>query len=119
MAAKRDISGVFDAELTSARKHKAAVLDSVFHLSNRGMTFFTEKHLAEWTEVGVSMRMPVKGLGKGQQVSCRGVVVQCSRRAQGKGFEVSLLFIDLPKRAGAQLNLPPVSQPSMSISIAR
>jgi hypothetical protein len=119
MAAKRDISGVFDAELKSARKHKAAVLDSIFQLSHKGMTFFTEKYMPEWTEVGIEMEMPVKGAARGQQVSCRGVVVQCSKRLTGKGFEVSLLFLDLPKRAETQLNAPAASQPPMSISIAR
>ena len=119
MAAKRDISGVFDAELKSARKHKAAMLDSVFQLSHKGMTFFTEKYLPEWTEIGVEMEMPMRGSAKGQQVSCRGVVVQCTKRATGKGFEVSLLFIDLPKHAQTHLSIPAASQPPLSISIAR
>lgn len=119
MAAQRDISGVFDAELKSARKHKAAVLDSVFQLSHKGMTFYTDKYLPEWTEIGVEMEMPVKGAGKGEQVSCRGVVVQCTKRATGKGFEVSLVFIDLPKRAESHLNTPAATQPPLTISIAR
>jgi len=119
MAAKRDLSGVFDAELKNARNRKAAVLDSVFHLSHKGITFLSETHMPEWTEVGVEMRMPVKGARRDQQISCRGVVVQCTRRSQGKGFEVALVFVDLSKKTQAQLDIPPAAHQTLSISIAR
>lgn len=119
MTAKRDLSGVFDAELKNARKRKAAVLESVFHLSHKGITFLSETHLPEWMEVGVEMRMPVNGARREQQISCRGVVVQCTRRSQGKGFEVALAFVDLPKKTQTQLNISPAARPTMSISIAR
>ena len=119
MAAKRDLSGIFDAELKSVRRRQTAVLDSGFHLSQKGITFFSETHMPEWTEVGVEMHRPVKGARKDQQISCRGVVVQCARRTSGKGFEVALLFVDLPKKAQAQLNIPAAAHQSLSISIAR
>ena len=119
MAARRDISGVFDAELKSTRHRKTAVLDNGFHLSHKGITFQSETQLPEWTEVGVEMRMPVKGVRKDQQISCRGVVVQCVRRAQGKGFDVALVFVDLPKKTQSQLEILPASQQTVSVSIAR
>src|SRR5438552_11809469 len=116
---KRDYSGVFDAELKSHRAHEAAVLDKVFHLNHRGITFVTDTFMPEWTEVGVEMRLPNKGARRDQQISCRGVVVQCTRRQQGKGFDVAVLFLDLPKRSQSQLSvLPPTSSP-LTISISR
>src|SRR5438105_947393 len=118
-ATKRDISGVFDAELEGRRTHQAAVLDNVFHLSHKGITFVTDTFMPEWTEVGVEMRMPGKGARRDQPISCRGVVVQCLRREQGKGFEVALIFLDLPKRAQAQLSFTPMTSNPLSISITR
>ncbi len=118
-AAKRDHSGVFDAEIRSQRSRQAAVLDQVFQLSPRGITFLTERFLPEWTEVGVEMRLPVAGARKDHQIDCRGVVVQCARRQQGKGFEVALLFLNLPKRAQAQISAAPVRTGLPSISITR
>ena len=106
-ATKRDFSGVFDAELKGRRKQEAAVLDEAFHLNHKGITFVSDTFWPEWTEVGVEMRLPNKGARRDQQILCRGVVVQCSRREQGNGFEVALLFLDLPKRAQNQLNLIP------------
>jgi len=119
MVAKRDVSGVFDAELKRSRTRKAAVLDSVFHLSHKGITFVSETCLPEWTEVGVEMRMPAKGTRKDRAINCRGVVVQCARRHSGKGFEVALLFLDLPKSAQVRLGVPEATLNPSSISIAR
>ncbi len=118
-AAKRDVSGVFDAELKGSVRRSAAALDSVFHLSHKGITFVSETCLPEWTEVGVEMRVPVKGARKDQSINCRGVVVQCERRQQGKGFEVALLFLDLPKRSQVLLDVRPVALHPSCISIAR
>ena len=118
-ATKRDISGAFDSELKSRRARPAAVLDNVFHLSHKGITFVTDTFLPEWTEVGVEMRMPGTGARRDQPISCRGVVVQCARREQGKGFEVALVFVDLSKRAQAQLSPAPARLSPLSISISR
>lgn len=118
-ATKRDVSGVFDAEIKKTRRQKAAVLDQVSHLSSKGITFVTDVFLAEWTEVGVEMRLPASGARKDQLIDCRGVVVQCERREAGKGFEVSLLFLDLPKRALAHLAGAPTLSSALSISVSR
>jgi len=118
---KRDISGIFDTELKSKRSRKAAVLDKVFDLTPKGITFLTDTFINEWTEVGVEMRLPATSARKDQQIDidCRGVVVQCAKREQGKGFKVVLLFLDLPKRAQAQLAVPPSAVAPLSISISR
>ena len=120
-AAKRDVSGVFDVELNSSarRKGKAAALDSTFNLSHNGVTFVSETRVPEWTEVGVEMRLPVKGAKKDQSINCRGVVVQCEQRQQGKGFSVALMFLDLHKRDQALLSVPPAALSPSSVSIAR
>ena len=118
---KRDFSGVFDAELKSKRSRKAAVLDKAFNLSPKGMTFVTDTFMPEWMEVGVEMRLPNSGARRDQHtdIDCRGVVVQCARREQGKGFQVVLMFLDLPKRAQAQLSTAPSAVAPLSISISR
>ncbi|HTS15995.1 MAG TPA: hypothetical protein VMP11_00325 [Verrucomicrobiae bacterium] len=120
-ATKRDFSGVFDAELSPRRSHNAAVLDKVFNLSPKGITFQTDTFMPEWMEVGVEMRLPHSGARRDQrlEIGCRGVVVQCSRRTQGKGFEVVLMFLDLPKRAQARLSVAPSALAPHSISISR
>lgn len=120
-AARKDISGVFDAELKANSSRKAPVLDKTFALSAKGMTFVTDKFLPEWMEVGVEMRLPNGRARRDQHtdIDCRGVVVRCARREQGKGFEVVLMFLDLPKRAQAQLSTAPSVVAPFSISISR
>lgn len=119
---RRDISGVFDAELKGKRSRKAAVLDKAFDLSPKGMTFVTDTFMPEWMEVGVEMRLPNSAARRDQHntdIGCRGVVVQCTRRGPGKGFQVVLMFLDLPKRAQAQLSAAPSTVAPLSISISR
>ena len=120
-AARRDVSGVFDAELKGKHSRKTAILDSIFCLNSKGITFLTDTYLPEWTEVGVEMRLPHTGARRDQSIDidCRGVVVQCAQREKGKGFEVVLLFLDLPKRAQAQLSAAPSVLTPSSISISR
>ncbi|MCX7915097.1 MAG: PilZ domain-containing protein [Verrucomicrobiae bacterium] len=94
-----------DSKLGQQAEKKAnsrcAVLDArqIQHLSPRGLTFASQHYLPEWTEVGVEMKLPHGGNGKVSPIECRGVVVQCQRQSQGNGFEVSLLFLDLPAKA--------------------
>ena len=118
---KRDVSGIFDAEFKGNRSRKAAVLDQVFDLSPKGITFLTDTYMNEWTEVGVEMRLPGPATRRDQRIDigCRGVVVQCAKREEGKGFKVVLLFLDLPKRAQAQLSTAPSAVAPLSISISR
>lgn len=111
---------MFDAELKRKRPQRTAVLDKVSHLGPKGITFVTSTFLPEWTEVGVEMQWPKGGARKDHSIGCRGVVVQCLRREQGKGFEVSLLFLDLPQRAKAQLSAAPAASVNpLSLSISR
>ncbi len=118
---KRDVSGIFDAELKSKRPRKAAVLDKVFDLSPKGITFLTDTYMNEWTEVGIELSLPASGTGKDQpiDIDCRGVVVQCAKREKGKGFKVVLLFLDLPKRTQAQLSVVPSAVAPLNISLSR
>lgn len=116
---KRDLSGVFDAELSVKRTKKTSAFDNAFHLSQKGITFFSEQGVPEWTEVGVRMHLPQKGVRKDPSISCRAVVVECSPRQGDRGYRVTLLFLNLPKRAQAQLALPPLGVSPASISISR
>jgi hypothetical protein len=116
---KRDVSGIFDAELKGQRDRKAAVLDNSFQLTHKGITFVTDTFMPEWTEVGVEMRLPNKSARKDETIVCRGVVVQCTRTEQGKGFQVVLLFLDLSKKARDQISVIPAAVDSLSISISR
>jgi hypothetical protein len=116
---KKDISGVFNTKLTAARSDGAVTLDQVSHLSSKGITFQTTKALPEWTELDVKMRLPQAGSRPSRPVDCHGVVVQCARRSSGPGFNVSLLFLDFPKRAATRLASAPVAALPTHISIAR
>lgn len=118
-ATKQDRSGIFDTALRQPRVRKTTTLAQGFELSTKGITFISERFLPEWTEVGVEMRLPGEGSAAPQQIDCRGVVVQCHRRSRGKGFEVALLFLDLPKHAHAQLTNQPAATSPFSVSIAR
>ncbi len=109
-ATKHDLSGVFDAELRGKRARKSTTLDTAFYLNHKGITFISDRAILEWTEVGVELRVP-------QKITCRAVVVECTRCAIEQGFKITLLFLDLPKRAQAQLNIPLTGASPSSISI--
>jgi hypothetical protein len=118
-ATKRDVSGVFGPELRGASR-QAAVLDQTFRLNHHGLTFATDARLPEWTEVSVKVQLPQPGPRRSPFITCRAVVVECTHRQQGGGYNVSLLFLDLPKSAQAQLDLlPPAMHSPLSVSIAR
>lgn len=119
MAAKRDVSGVFDAELKRAHGRKTVVFDSAFHLSQTGITFITENRLREWTEIDVALRFPTAAGHKDRTLSCRGVVVQCLHRLHGKGFEVSVVFLDLPKNIQLRSAIPTATVNLAHLSIGR
>lgn len=109
---KRDLSGVFDAQLQRNPQHKSTVLDSAFYLDHKGITFISDRAVPEWTEVGIELRIP-------QKITCRAVVVECARCAVEHGYKITLLFLDLPKRARSQLNLPLAGASAACISILR
>jgi hypothetical protein len=111
-ATKRDVSGVFDAELRGKHQRQSAALDTAFYLNRKGITFISDRAIPEWTEVGVELRVP-------QKITCRAVVVECTRCAIEQGYKITLLFLNLPKRAQAQLGLPLTGASTASISISR
>jgi hypothetical protein len=111
-ATKRDVSGVFDAELRGPAK--ATRRDRGFVLNHNGLTFVSDACLREWTEIGVRVQFP-----KGQPITCRAVVVHCAPRAGERLYDVALLFLDVPKAAGARLDLLPATTGPLSVSITR
>lgn len=114
---QRDRSGIFDAELKPRRTRQAAVLDRVDQLSPKGITFTSAQFIPEWTEVDVQIRIPT-GMTD-QKVDCRGVVVQCTQRQNDDGFEMTLLFLDLPKKLQQHLRETPHQHTPLHISVSR
>jgi len=110
--AKRDGSGVFDADLQSKPHRKSAALDTTFYLNHKGITFLSDVAVPEWTEVGVELRIP-------QKITCRAVVVECTRCAVERGYKITLLFLDLPKRAAARVDGSVAVAHAASVSISR
>lgn len=118
-ATRRDVSGVFDAELRRPRTQRVSVLPKNFHLNHHGITFVSDTPLPVWTEVVADIRLPALGGGQEPPITCRAVVVQCDRRAPGRGFTVALLFFDLPKNEQLRLDFLPVTHNSASVSLSR
>ena len=120
-ATRQDTSGVFDADLVSPAARIAATLDAGFELTAKGITFVSNEYLPEWTEIGVELRLPDgdQPPHQNEPIDCRGVVVQCARRTSGQGFDVTLMFLDLPKSAQARLAAPTVGDWPATISISR
>ncbi len=116
---RRDRSGIFNPGFNPSPLRANARLDRIDHLSFKGVTFTTGQCLPEWTEVGVEMKIPGLNCNDDSHIGCRGVVVQCSRRNRDDRFEVSLLFLDLPKRYQHQLQSAASSARACSISIDR
>jgi hypothetical protein len=114
---QRDRSGIFDAELKPKGARQAAVLDRVAQLSPKGITFSSAQFIPEWTEVDVQIRIP--GGIVDQKVDCRGVVVQCTQHKNGDGFEIALLFLDLPKKVQNHLRETPHQHAPLHISVSR
>jgi hypothetical protein len=101
-AAKADRSGTFDHITLNLAKGPTVVRPSGFHLSPRGMTFHSERRLAPWTEVEVEVEVPGDGQ-KRRVIRCAGIVVQCEPSHRQAGYDITLLFMELNKRAMADL----------------
>jgi hypothetical protein len=102
-AAKADRSGTFDHITLNLAKAPTVVRPSGFHLSPRGMTFHSERRLAPWTEVEVEVEVPGEGV-KQRVIRCAGIVVQCESSPRHAGYDITLLFLELNKRAMADLS---------------
>lgn len=102
-AAKADQSGTFDHITLNLAKAPTVVRPRGFHLSPRGMSFHSERRLAPWTEVEVEVEVPGDG-PKHRVIRCAGVVVQCEASPHRAGYDITLLFLELNKRALADLS---------------
>jgi hypothetical protein len=101
---KRDLSGIFNDAL---------------QVNRRGMMFVSDQFVPEWTEMNVQMQVPAAGAKKQRDIHCRAAVVQCEKRSRGKGYQVALLFLDLPKRDEETLELMRPGIKGSRISISR
>jgi len=102
-AAKADQSGTFNHITLNLATGPTVVRPSGFHLSPRGMTFHSERRLAPWTEVEVEVEAPGDG-SKHRMIRCAGIVVQCETSPRHNGYDITLLFLELNKRALADLS---------------
>ena len=102
-AAKADRSGVFDYVTLSLAKTPTVVRPSGFHVAPRGMTFHSARRLAPWTEVEVEVETPAVGQ-KRHAIRCSGIVVQCEASPHRAGYDITLVFLELNKRAMADLS---------------
>lgn len=102
-AAKADRSGTFDHITLNLAHAPTVVRPRGFHLSPRGMTFRSDRRLAPWTEVEVEVEVPGDGQ-KRRAIRCAGIVVQCEPAQRHAGYDITLLFLELNKRAFADLN---------------
>jgi hypothetical protein len=110
---KRDFSGVFETELTAKHARKSAALTDSLHLNHNGVSFISDCPITEWTELRVQFRLPPKA----SLITCRAVVVECTPRPGTDGYDISLLFLNLPKCAYSPLDIR--SSNSTSIWISR
>ena len=102
-AARADRSGVFDYVTLNVAKAPTVVRPSGFHVSPRGMTFHSARRLAPWTEVEVEVEAPAEGQ-KRHAIRCSGIVVQCEASPHRAGYNITLVFLELNKRAMADLS---------------
>ena len=102
-AAKADRSGVFDYITLNVSSTPTVVRPSGFHVSPRGMTFHSARRLAPWTEVEVEVDAPMAGQ-KHHAIRCSGIVVECEAAPHRAGYDITLVFLKLNKRALADLN---------------
>ncbi len=117
-ATTRDLSGVFAVPACPRGVPHAVSHDPGLQIGPRGMTFVSSHFLPEWTEVDVELRLPGEPAQK-PPIDCHGVIVQCQPRLEGSGYDVSLLFLDLPARARSLLAATHPSRTPPVISIAR
>lgn len=68
-------------------------------LRKSGIEFVTQRPLAPWTEMTVSLEIP----NEPQMLHCTGIIVDCKGSPQA-GYHVSMLFIDLSSQSLARLS---------------
>jgi hypothetical protein len=102
-AARADHSGLFRSVAPNLAISPAPLHPGSFYLSEKGLTFRSTTRLAPWTEVDVEVELPTSGRLKGRRVRCSGVVVGCRPAHDDIGYDITLLFMELDKRAISEL----------------
>lgn len=67
-------------------------------IRKNGIEFLSEKPLAPWTEINLSIESPAEK----RRVNCQGVVVACDGNRHA-GYQVSLLFVGLTPQTQQRL----------------
>ena len=101
---KLDTSGVFQAlHLHGAQTRLSLSPDSV-RIRPNGIEFRTAKHIPQWTEMTVDLFST-----EGEKVHCTGIIVDCAGNRHA-GYQVSMLFMNLSRKAQERLDLLAFSQ---------
>ena len=101
---KLDRSGVFQALTIHGDQTRLSLSPETVKVRPNGVEFRTDKHIAQWTEMTVDLMS-----AEGEKVHGTGVVVECVGNRH-TGYHVSILFMNLSKKAQDRLDWWALSQ---------
>jgi hypothetical protein len=101
---KLDRSGVFQGLQVHGAQTRLSLSPSAVRIRQNGVEFRTDKPIDQWTELTIDLFS-----AEGEKVHCNGVVVDCSGNRH-MGYQISILFTNLTKRAQERLDLLAFSQ---------
>ncbi|MDQ6631435.1 MAG: hypothetical protein M3Y82_06715 [Verrucomicrobiota bacterium] len=96
-ARKIDISNSF-SPTTSSGQTRLSLPANAVRLRKNGVEFLSDHALATWTEMIIDLES-----AGGKKIHCNGVVVACDGNHES-GYNVSMLFTNIPRQSQALLN---------------
>lgn len=101
---KLDTSGVFQALHVHGAQTRLTFSPNSVRIRPNGIEFRADKPIAQWTEMTVDLFST-----EGEKVHCTGIVVECNGNRH-MGYQISMLFMNLSKRAQERLDWIALSQ---------
>lgn len=101
---KLDTSGIFQALHVHGSQTRLTLSPESVRIRPNGIEFRTDKSIAQWTEMTVDLFS-----AEGEKVHCTGIVVECNGNRHS-GYNVSMLFMSLSKKAQERLDWIALSQ---------
>jgi hypothetical protein len=102
---KLDRSGVFQGLHVHGAQTRLTLSPESVKVRQNGVEFRTDKPIAQWTEMNVDLLS-----AEGEKIHGTGVVVECHGNRHA-GYHVSILFMNLSKKAQDRLDWWALSQP--------
>jgi hypothetical protein len=96
---KLDTSGVFQALHVHGAQTRLSLSPTAVRIRSNGIEFRTDKPIDQWTEMTVDLFSV-----EGEKVHCTGVVIECHGNRH-MGYQISMLFMDLSRKAQERLDL--------------